>query len=109
MSILNRFSLAGRIALVVGGAGPKFGSSISEGLAEGGATVVVASRTLSMCESFADSLRKRSLDASAAAVDITNVESIHRLRDQVLGRFGRLDVLVNSAVTIQNGTFEEQT
>ena len=38
MGILDRFSLQGRIALVSGGAGPQFGSSISEALAEAGAT-----------------------------------------------------------------------
>ena len=39
MSILEKFSLKGRIALVSGGAGPMFGSSISEALAEAGATM----------------------------------------------------------------------
>lgn len=109
MGVLDRFSLTGRIALVIGGAGPQFGSSISEGLAEGGATVIVASRSLLKCEIFVDSLRRRSLDASAAVVDITSVESIRHLRDEVFGRFGRLDVLVNSAVTINVGAFEDQT
>jgi NAD(P)-dependent dehydrogenase (short-subunit alcohol dehydrogenase family) len=43
MGILDKFSLKGRIALVSGGAGPMFGSSISEALAEAGATLISAS------------------------------------------------------------------
>ena len=38
MGVLERFSLRGRVALVTGGAGPQFGSSLSEGLAEADAT-----------------------------------------------------------------------
>ncbi len=109
MGVLDRFSLHNKIALVTGGAGPQFGHSISEGLAEAGATVIVASRSLSKCEEFAAGLRAKGFDAQATSVDITDVASIRRLHDELIGRFGRLDILVNSAVAIQNGSFEQQT
>lgn len=53
MSILDRFSLRGKIALVTAGAGPLFGSSISRALAEAGATVITASRSLEANQEFA--------------------------------------------------------
>jgi NAD(P)-dependent dehydrogenase (short-subunit alcohol dehydrogenase family) len=111
MSILERFSLRGRIALVTAGAGPQFGQSISEGLVEAGATLISASRSLERNESFAEGLRQRGYDAHALQVDITQMESIQRLHDRVIERFGRLDVLVNSARAVLNksGGFEDET
>ena len=46
MGILDKFKLDGRTALVTAGAGPLFGSSITQALAEAGATVITASRSL---------------------------------------------------------------
>lgn len=109
MGILDKFSLKGRIALVSGGAGPLFGSSISEALAEAGATLISASRSLERNEAFAEGLRRQGYDAHALQLDITSTDSIAELRARVLERFGRLDVLVNSALVARGGGFEEQT
>ena len=111
MSILERFSLRGRIALVTAGAGPQFGSSLTEGLAEAGATVITASRSLERNQRFAEQLRSRGFDAHGLAVDISDTDSIGSLRDQLLKQFGQLDVLVNSALARDGhvGGFEEQT
>ena len=111
MSILDRFSLDGRVALVTAGAGPLFGSSLSEGLAEAGATVITASRSLERNEDFAASLRERGFDAHGMQVDISDPGSITRLHDGLIEQFGRLDVLVNSALARDGhaAAFEEQT
>ena len=42
-------------------------------------------------------------------LDITDPQSIENLGCEILNRFGRLDVLVNSAVVGRGGDFEEQT
>ncbi len=109
MSILEKFSLKGRIALVSGGAGPMFGSSISEALAEAGATLISASRSLERNEEFAERLVGEGYEAHALELDITEPDSIKAVSAKVLERFGRLDVLVNSAVVARGGGFEEQT
>jgi len=111
MGVLERFSLSGRIALVTAGAGPLFGSSLSEALAEAGATVITASRSLERNEEYAAGLRDRGFDAHGMAFDISDPSSIEKLRDDLLARFGRLDVLVNSALARDGhgGGFEEQT
>jgi NAD(P)-dependent dehydrogenase (short-subunit alcohol dehydrogenase family) len=109
--ILDRFSLAGRIALVTAGAGPLFGSSISRALAEAGATVITASRSLQRNQAFAEELRRGGHQAHGLQLDIQQIESIDRLHAEVIERFGRLDVLVNSALSRDGhvGSLEDQT
>src|SRR6266705_1641630 len=98
MGVLDRFSLKGRIALVTAGAGPLFGSSISEALAEAGATVITASRSLERNLDFARQLKGQGYDAHGLEFTLGDPESTRRLHDEVIGRFGRLDILVNSAL-----------
>ena len=110
MNILDRFSLKDRIALVTAGAGPQFGSSLSEGLAEAGATVITASRNRQANEDYASSLRDQGYEAHGMACDIADSASIDRLHDEVIDKFGRLDVLVNAALARDGhvGPFEDQ-
>ncbi|HAA73860.1 TPA: short-chain dehydrogenase [Candidatus Latescibacteria bacterium] len=110
MGILERFSLDGRVALVTAGAGPLFGSSLSEGLAEAGATVVTASRNRQANEDYAASLRGLGYDAHGMQCDIADTASIDRLHDEVIERFGKLDILVNAALARDGhvGPFEDQ-
>ena len=109
MGILQKFSLKGRIALVTGGAGPQFGSSVCEGLAEAGSTVVSASRSLETNQQFVEKLRQEGCDAHAERVDITEPDSIYSLRDRLINRFGHIDILVNSAAVRRRRPFEDQT
>ncbi|MFN8856071.1 MAG: SDR family oxidoreductase [Planctomycetaceae bacterium] len=111
MAILDRFSLRGRIALVTAGAGPQFGSSLSEGLAEAGATVITASRSLEANLEYAQKLQARGLDVHGMQLDICDSGSIRALHHSVIQRFGRLDILVNSALARDGhaGGLEDQT
>ncbi|MFO0948535.1 MAG: SDR family oxidoreductase [Planctomycetota bacterium] len=111
MGVLDRFSLRDRVALVTAGAGRLFGSSISRALAEAGATVITASRSHVGNLAFAEELREQGLDVHGLSVDIADHDSIRRLHREVIDRFGRLDVLVNSALTRDGhgGGFEDQT
>src|SRR5438105_981023 len=98
MRILDRFSLTGRVALVTAGAGPLFGRSISMALAEAGATVVAASRSRERNEQFAEEMKRLGHDVHGLVCDLEDLASIDALHDEVQSRFGRLDVLVNSAL-----------
>jgi NAD(P)-dependent dehydrogenase (short-subunit alcohol dehydrogenase family) len=109
MNILDRFSLKGRVALVTGGSGPQVGTSISEALVEAGATLITASRSAERNRAFAAELGQRGFKAYGMELDITDLDSISQLHDQVIRQFGRLDILVNSARIELDGSFETQT
>ena len=112
MGILDRFSLHGKTAVVTAGAGPLFGSSIAEALAEAGARVITASRSLARNREFAAALAARTgAEVHGMQFDIGDADSIARFHREVLERFGRVEVLVNSALVrdANNGGFETQT
>jgi len=97
MSILDRFSLDDRVALVTGGAG-LYGKFIVEALVEAGATVYIASRNLVNCEALASELSGRGYRAVAARLDLADGESVEALYRRILEEQGKIDVLVNNAV-----------
>lgn len=98
MKVLESFSLKGKVALLTGGAG-LYGRQITEALAEAGATTVIASRNLAELEKVAEELRAAGGDVTALQLDLAEEASIHALVAEIERRWGRLDVLVNNAVT----------
>ena len=100
---MDLFRLDGRVAIVTGGRG-LYGASISAGLCEMGATVVIASRNGEKCEELAQELRQAGHNAVGMSLDLSDDASIKALAKQVYDRFGRIDILVNNAVDRRNMT-----
>ncbi|HXG23232.1 MAG TPA: SDR family oxidoreductase [Chthonomonadales bacterium] len=97
MGVLDMFSLKDKVALVTGGAG-LYGRQIVAALAEAGAQTYTAARTLGPLEEVAATLRAQGHDVTALSYDQAQESSILTLRDAILQRSGRIDVLVNNAV-----------
>ncbi len=96
-NVMDMFSLEGRVALVTGGS-KGLGRSIALGLAEAGATTVVASRNLQDClATAADLTADTGADSVGEQLDVTDETDVAALFARIVERFGRLDVLVNSA------------
>jgi NAD(P)-dependent dehydrogenase (short-subunit alcohol dehydrogenase family) len=108
MSVLDTFSLAGKVALVTGGAG-LYGRQIVRALAGAGARTYIASRNLEALEDMAEGHRKRGLDVRALQYDQGDEESILALRDAIKDESKRLDILVNNAVArpVTDGYFSD--
>ncbi len=97
MNVMDLLSLKGKVAVVTGGTG-KYGSQITEGLAEAGATVITASRNLNKNEAFAAELRAKGLEVYGESYDQADESSILALRDRIKKTYGRVDTLVNNSV-----------
>lgn len=93
---MDRFSLAGRVALVTG-AGRGIGKALALGLAEAGADVICLSRTLSEVEATAAEVRELGRKALAVTADITDQAQVSGAVALGVDRFGRIDILVNNA------------
>jgi NAD(P)-dependent dehydrogenase (short-subunit alcohol dehydrogenase family) len=98
MDVLQSFSLAGKVAVVTGGAG-LYGRQIVAALAEAGAKTFIAARDLAKLEAVAAEERARGNDVTALPLDLSSDDSIETLHREVIARAGRCDVLVNNAVT----------
>ena len=92
------FSLANKVVLLTGGAG-LYGRGLAAQLAAMGATLILASRNVEALEKVAAEERALGRTVHARALDQAEEPSILRLRDSVLAEFGRVDGLVNNAVS----------
>jgi NAD(P)-dependent dehydrogenase (short-subunit alcohol dehydrogenase family) len=91
------FGLEGKVAVVTGALG-LLGRHHCAALDRAGAHVVVTDLAQDACAALADQLSVGGgSDAYGKALDVSRPESVEALRDAVLGRFGRIDILVNNA------------
>ena len=90
------FDLKGRVAIVTGGNGG-IGLGMARGLAAAGARIVIAARNADKSRAAVEDLAGRGGEACAVATDVADERSVASLVEATLGRWGRLDVLVNNA------------
>lgn len=90
------FGLDGQTAVVIGGTGV-LGGALAEGIAQAGATVVVAGTNAERGGQRVASIEKLGGKACFLPVDATSRDSIARLRDATVAQFGQVDILVNCA------------
>jgi NAD(P)-dependent dehydrogenase (short-subunit alcohol dehydrogenase family) len=89
------FDLSGKVALVVGGHGG-IGKAIALGLADAGADVVVASRSLEALKAVVKEIEGKKKKSLAVTVDVTKEASAKRMVEDILKVFPRIDILVNA-------------
>jgi gluconate 5-dehydrogenase len=91
----DMFRLDGQVCVVVGGGG-SIGGSVALGFAQQGARVSIASRDLKKLKGVAEKIRgETGLEVAVFQVDVTDEQSVVRLVEQVVSRFGTVDVLAN--------------
>jgi len=94
--LTSLFDLTGRVAVVIGGTGELCGA-MAEGLAGAGAEVVIVGRNEEKARIRLDRIEANGGKAWFRATEATNKKELEGLRDEVLQKSGRLDIVVNGA------------
>ena len=99
--------LAGRVALVTG-AGKRLGRAVALRLASEGADVAVHyGKSEAEAREVVGEIEKLGRRASAFSAELTDVQAIQKLVQNVASRFARLDILVNCAANFLETKFGE--
>ena len=89
-------NLGGRTAIVTGAA-RGLGRAIAERLGDAGARLLIADLDADELARAAAELGKRGLQVATVAGNVAEEETIGRINDEALARFGRIDILINNA------------
>jgi len=101
--------LAGRVALVTG-AGKRLGRAVALRLASEGADVAVHyGKSEAEAREVVTAVQKMGREAAAFSAELTDVPAIQKLVNDAAARFGRLDILVNSAANFLETKFGQTT
>ena len=106
-SVLDRFRLDGKVALVTGGA-RGLGRVIADALASAGADIAITARQAETAQGAAEVIATTSRrKAIGLAANVTQRSSVEAMVAQVLRALGQLDILVNNAGVNIRGPIEE--
>src|SRR5579872_3119274 len=104
-----RKRLEGKTAIVTG-AGRGIGSAIARELGETGANVIVNySTSASSAEELAEEIRTLGPKALAIQADVTDIEQVRNMVNQVMETFGQIDILVNNAGITRDKTLKNMS
>jgi NAD(P)-dependent dehydrogenase (short-subunit alcohol dehydrogenase family) len=99
MHVSELFKIEGKIALVTGGS-VGLGEQMATALAEAGANVALSARNVERCEATAEKIRKAcGVKTLAIKCNVAEEPEVRAMVEAVLGKFGRIDILINSAGT----------
>src|SRR5690625_6038688 len=93
---MHNIDLSGKVALVTGGS-RGLGRAMALGLADAGADLILASRSLDRCRAVAAEVEQRGRRALAVAAHLGQPDQIDALVETAWQQWGRVDLLINNA------------
>ncbi len=95
------FDYKGKVVLV-SGASSGLGAQMAKGYAKQGATLIITARRVEKLEKVAEEIRKYGVNCYPIKCDVTDVESIKNMTEEVKSKTKKVDVLVNCAGSAKN-------
>ncbi len=92
----NSFDLTGKVAVITGGNGV-LGGAMSEGLAAAGARVGILGRTQKTVKEQVEKIKSNGGEAISLIADVLDKVTLLKARDKITERWGKVDILINSA------------
>jgi NAD(P)-dependent dehydrogenase (short-subunit alcohol dehydrogenase family) len=92
----KHFDLEGQVAVVTGGSGV-LGGAMAKGLAQAGARVAILARREEQAVQAVASITEVGGEGHFVLADVLNRAQLEAAKDNILGRWGRVDILVNGA------------
>ena len=93
------FDLSGQVAVVTG-CSTGLGVQMAKALANQGAKIVAVARRKEMIEAVAKEIADTyKVETLAIQCDITDTERVNAAVDEIIAKFGRIDILINNAGT----------
>lgn len=106
---IRLFDLKDQVAIITGGS-RGLGATIAAGLASAGATTIIASRGLADAQAVAAEIKDGyGRPSEGLSLDVTQPDSVESVVGEVVRRFGRIDILVNSAGINIRGSINDLT
>jgi gluconate 5-dehydrogenase len=90
------FNFVDEVVIITGGS-RGLGLEFAQAFGQAGATVVVTARRDEWLQSAEQELKQQGIQVMAALCDVSKQSSVEQLVNQVLERYGKIDVLVNNA------------
>lgn len=100
MSIINRFSLEGKVALITG-ASYGIGFAIACGFADAGATIVFNDIRQDLVDKGMEAYKAKGINAHGYVCDVTDEAAVNAFIARVQNEVGDIDILVNNAGIIK--------
>lgn len=95
----NYFDLTGQVAVVTG-CSTGLGVQMAKALANQGATIVALARRKNLIDEVAKEISETyGVEAIGVACDITSTERVEAAVQEIMDKFGRIDILINNAGT----------
>jgi NAD(P)-dependent dehydrogenase (short-subunit alcohol dehydrogenase family) len=96
MTVLDTFSLTGKVAVVTGG-NRGLGQAFAHALGEAGASIAILARDSGKSAEVVAELGEKGITAAAFDGDVSSHPDVERAAGEITARFGRVDVLINNA------------